>query len=621
MSQLKWFFTTLAFLSGAAVSVGGDRPSRERLGEKVDLPDLWDAAGKPAVVAFLSFDCPVARDYVTTLSRLAADYGPKVAFIGYVPTGDSPAEIARQAREFGAGFPIVADRKHQAVAALAAGHTPEVFVLDAERVVRYRGRIDDKYGARLQANAAVTRHDLKDAVDAVLAGKSVEVPATLPVGCRIVAVERPVTTGPVTYYRDVLPILRARCQECHRPGEVGPFSLMTYKQAVTWAEDIKDYTASKKMPPWKQTAGVPMQHDRRLPTREIETLAKWVEAGTPAGDPEDAPPAREFPKGWSLGEPDLVLTMDADMHLAANGPDHFRCVVLPTGLTEDKMLVGFEVRPGNPRVVHHIINYFDTTGTARRMTKDFRPTSDDRGPGYESPMGIGFTPEDPGAVGGLGGWTPGMRGVKAHPGTGLILPKGSDVVLQIHYHRSGKPETDRTRIGFYFAKDASRKRIQLLTVPGLVSVTDDYEPFGLIPAGKSGYRVAGRVVLGQDCTVYSALPHMHMLGTKIRVTATPPGGREQTVVAIDRWDYNWQENYQLVDPLPLKSGTVLTVEAEYDNTAKNPINPSRPPKDVRRGEGTTDEMLFAFLGVTTADGGPVKLRLLTDKTDYGPPVK
>jgi hypothetical protein len=621
MSLLKWFFawllSTIAFLLGTGVSVGGDRPSRERLGEKVELPALRDAAGKPVVAAFLSFDCPVARDYVTTLSRFATDYGPKVAFVGYIPTDDSPAEVARQAREFGASFPIVSDHKHQAVAALVAGHTPEVFVLDADHVLRYRGRIDDKYGARLRANAAITRHDLKDALDAVLAGKPVEMPATKPVGCPIVPLDRSASTGgPVTYYRDVLPILQARCQECHRPGEVGPFSLMTYKQAVTWAEDIKDYTANKKMPPWKQTAGVPMRHDRRLPGREIETLARWVDAGTPAGDPKDAPPGREFPAGWSLGEPDLVLTMESDMHLAANGTDHFRCVVLPTGLIEDKMVVGFEIRPGNPKVVHHVIGYFDTTGTARRMAKEFRPTGDDRGPGYESPMGIGFSPEDPMAVGGMGGWTPGMRGIRAHEGTGLILPKGSDVVLQIHYHRDGKPEADRTRIGLYFARDTGRKPIQVLTLPGLVSPTDDYKPFEQIPAGKSGYRVAGRVVLEENCTVYSVLPHMHMLGTKIRVTATAPGDQERPIVAIDHWDYNWQEVYLLVDPLPLKVGTILAVEAEYDNSARNPFNPSRPPKAVRRGDGTTDEMLFGFLGVTTDRPGPVKFRPLVEKGDY-----
>jgi hypothetical protein len=629
MSLIEWFFawllSLLAILFGTGVAGAGDSPSRQKLGEKIDFPAIKDAdgkrlelpAGKVTVVAFLSFDCPVARDYVGILSRMAADYGPKVAFVGLVPTEDPPAEVARQACEFGAPFPILSDRRQQAVAALATGHVPEVFVLDAEGVLRYRGRVDDKYGARLKANAQVTRHDLKTALDAVLAGKPVETPATRPVGCPIPAPERPQGgDGSITYYRDVLPILQARCQECHRPGEVGPFSLMTYKQAIAWAEDIKEYTATRQMPPWKATGGLPFQRDRRLPAAEIAMLAKWIDAGTPEGNPEDARPARTFATGWSLGEPDLELAMDADMHLAGDGPDLFRCVVLPTGLTEDRFVVGFEVRPGNPKVVHHVIGYFDTTGTARKLAREAKPTGADRGPGYDSPMSIGFTPADPDGVGGMGGWTPGMRGVKAHAGTGLLLPKGSDVVLQIHYHRTGKAEADRTRIGLYFAKQPNLKRIRVLTVPGLVSPSDGFRPFDVIPAGRPAHRVAGKVVLGEDCDVYSVLPHMHMLGTKIKVTATTAGGPERPIVVIDQWDYAWQENYQLVDPLPLKAGTVLTVEAEYDNSAKNPLNPSSPPKDVRRGEGTADEMLFAFLGVTSSGPGPVKFRLLTDKADY-----
>ncbi|HJZ92209.1 MAG TPA: redoxin family protein [Gemmataceae bacterium] len=615
--------------AGPEVTRAGDLPSRHRLGEKVDLPPLQDSdgkkvelpAGKPVVVAFLSFDCPVARDYVGVLSRMASDRGSKVTFVGFVPTDDPPAEFARHVREFGATFQILADRRHEAVAALQAGHTPEVFVLDGDGLLRYRGRVDDRYGARLKPNARVTRHDLKEAIDAVLTGKPVETPVTTPVGCPIPALDQSkATDGPVTYYRDVLPILQARCQECHRKGEVGPFSLMTYKEAFTRAEDIKEYTASRKMPPWKANDGLPFQHDRRLPAHEIKTLAEWVDCGKPAGEPKDAPPARTFATGWSLGEPDLVLTMD-DMRLAGNGPDRFQCVVLPTGLAEDRFVVAFEVRPGNSKVVHHVIGYFDTTGSARKMAREAEATGDDRGPGYESPMGIGFTPDDPEAVGGMGGWTPGMRGVKAHAGTGLLLPKGSDVVLQIHYHRTGMSETDRTRIGLYFAKEKNLKQLRVLAVPGLVSESDGHRPFDVIPADRSAHRVAGKVLLEEDCDVYSVLPHMHMLGTKIRVTASAPGGWERSIVVVDQWDYGWQENYQLVDPLPLKAGTVLTVEAEYDNSAKNPLNPSSPPKDVRRGEGTTDEMLFAFLRVAGNGVGPVKFRLLTDRADYQPSAK
>lgn len=606
---------------------------------RVELPALRGTDGKPVVpfahretkvvvVAFLSFTCPVARDYVCPLTKLAAEYGPKgVSVIGVV-SNDTPEAIAKQVAEYKAGFPVAIDLELVAADAFKAGYTPEVVVLDANRVVRYRGRVDDKWGAKMKPNAQLSRHDLREALDEILAGKAVTVPKTPCVGCEIY---REKAAGPapttVTYHKEVLPILQNRCQECHRPGEAGPFSLLTYKEAVTWAADIKEYTQNRKMPPWKATGGMKFQHDRRLPTTEIDTLAKWADGGTPEGNPKDAPPAKEFTKGWSLGEPDLVLTVDEDFHLGARGPDHYRCFVLPTGLKEDKFVVGYEVRPGTATVVHHVLNYFDTTGTARKLDREARQkakatgtTGDDHGPGYESPMAIGFTPTDPSQIGGLGGWAPGLRGTSAPTGTGMLLPKGSDIVLQIHYHRNGKPEKDRTKIGLYFAKDkgaAELKRLKSLRVYGLVSASDDFVPFTGIPAGRSGYRVTGKVVLEEDCRVYAALPHMHMLGTKVRITMTAPGGKEQVVVEIGEWDYAWQEVYPLVEPLDVKAGTVFAVEAEYDNSAKNPFNPNSPPKDVKRGEGTTDEMLIGFLSVTSASlGGEVKAKPLADRKHY-----
>ncbi len=639
MSRALWF-AALAL----PVSFDGCRQAplcaAEPPAMRVDLPALRGADGKPVVpfahkdtkavvVAFLSFKCPVARDYVEPLSKLAAEYGPKGVTVIGVVSNDTPEAVAKAAAEYKAGFPVAVDRELVAADALKAERTPEVVVLDADRVVRYRGRVDDKWGAKMKPNARVTRHDLREALDEMLAGKAVSVPKTDCVGCEIyrAKVAAPVVPTTVTFHKDVLPILQNRCQECHRPGEAGPFSLLAYKEAVTWAADIKEYTQSRKMPPWKPTAGMKFQHDRRLPATEIDALAAWADGGTPEGDPKDAPPAKVFTKGWSLGEPDLVLTVDEDFHLGARGPDHYRCFVLPTGLTEDRFVVAYEVRPGTATVVHHVLNYFDTTGTARKLDRAARQkakaasaTGDDRGPGYESPMGIGFTPTDPSQVGGLGGWAPGLRGTRAPTGSGMLLPKASDIVLQIHYHRNGKPEKDRTKLGLYFAKGKDTtelKRLKTLRVYGLVSASDDFAPFEVIPAGRSGYRVTGKVVIEEDCRVYAALPHMHMLGTKVRIAMTAPGGKEQVIVEIGAWDYAWQELYRLVEPLDVKAGTVFTVEAEYDNSAKNPFNPNRPPKDVTRGEGTTDEMLIGFLSVTSASsGGEVKANPLTDRKHY-----
>lgn len=583
-----------------------------------------DKDAKAVVVAVLSFKCPVSRDYVEPLSKMVAEYKAKgVVVIGIVPNATAEA-VAKHAAEFKPGFPVCADCDLRAADALGAGHTPEVFVLDADRAVRYRGRIDDKYGERLKPNARITRHDLREALNELLAGKPVSVPKTDCVGCEIYRPKAgPKPDAKVTFYRDVLPILQNRCQECHRPGEAGPFPLLAYDDAVTWASDIKEYTRSRKMPPWKQSAGMAFLHDRRMPASEIATLAEWADGGTPEGNPKDAPPAKKFTTGWALGEPDLVLTPDDAFRLAGRGPDHYRCFVLPTGLTEDKFLVGYEVRPGTAAVVHHVLNFFDTSGTARQLDRAARQKAnagEDRGPGYESSMGIGFAPKDPSQVGGFGGWAPGVGAQKARPGTGFLLPKGSDVVLQIHYHRDGKPTTDRTKIGLYFANGSGAKdlqRLKSLRVPGQFAASADYAPFTAIPAGASGFRVVGKVVVDEDCRLYAAMPHMHMLGSKTRITLTPPSGKEQVIVAIDEWDYGWQEVYRLVNPLDVAAGTVFTIEAEFDNSAKNRLNPNLPPKEVKRGEGTTDEMLIGFLSVTSKSaGGEVKARPLTEKSEY-----
>src|SRR5262249_50065897 len=185
--------------------------------------------------------------------------------------------------------------------------------------------------------------------------------------------------GKVTYYRDVLPILQNQCQQCHRPGEVGPFALMTYKQAVTWGHDIKEYTQSRKMPPWKPVEGARFHNERKLSEKELKTLAAWVDDGMPKGNAKDAPAAKKFTDGWQLGKPDLVLTVPEDMTVGASGRDLFRCYVLPTGLKENRHVVAVEVRPGNKRIVHHTLNFFDTSGKAPHLHKKQKdpPTNPD----------------------------------------------------------------------------------------------------------------------------------------------------------------------------------------------------------------------------------------------------
>ncbi len=587
----------------------------DKLNKKIDNVTLHDEAGHPhslydlkdkkaIVVAFLSFDCPVSTSYSSVLAELATTYrGKQVAFVAVNSSDDGEAAfLAKQAAEYKLPFPLFKDENFRAANAFKAETVPSVFVLDHNFVLRYRGRIDDGYYARLKKNGRVSRHDLQQALDEVLEGKSVSEPATKPIGCAIVRERKTRKEGAVTFYRDVLPIVQNNCQECHRPGAVGPFALMTYKQAVNWADDIKEYTQERKMPPWKPVEGRAFHNERKMSSKDIETLAAWVDGGKPEGDPKDAPPPRKFVEGWQLGQPDLVLTVPEEMTIGASGPDLFRCFVLPTNLTEDKFVTAVEVRPGNSRIVHHTLNYFDTSGKGRELEKKAREERNDEngdcGPGYSAAMGLGFVPTT-GQVGGLGGWAPGNVAHHLPDGYGYFLPKGSDIIIQTHYHRDGRVEQDRTSIGLYFAKDGNTKRWKGMVLPGR---------FLFIPPNNDHYRVKGGLEVLQECKLYSVMPHMHMLGREIKVTLTPPDGKPMTLVAIKDWEYNWQETYFFKEPIIIKPGTRLEVDAIYDNSDKNPNNPFSPPRIVKFGEQTTDEMCYVFFGATSDTPGRINIR-------------
>lgn len=564
---------------------------------------LDDQKSKAIVFAFLSCDCPMSNGYIPALADLAGKYADKgVTVIGVHADPDETAEqVAKHAKEYKIPFPVFRDPTHAATKPLGARTTPEVVVLDDKRVVRYRGRIDDGYAARMKPKATVSRHDLAAALDEVLAGKPVGVPETKALGCPIPEpAKADAASAKVTFYKDVLPVLQTHCQSCHRPDQVGPFSLTNYKQAARWAETSLEEMKAKRMPPWKPAANTLLAGDRALPEAAVKTFATWIEQGMPEGDPKDAPPAPKFADGWTLGEPDLVLEAPAETTIAATGRDHFRVVVFPTDLPEDKYLVAMEVKPGNPRVVHHTLQLVDTSGKARKLQDEAqaktKATDPDRGPGYAVNMGWGFFPDRTGMA---GGWAPGALPKRLPDGIGQKLPKGADLCVQFHYHRTGKEEKDRTKLGLYFAKKPVTQSYRTMPATGL---------FASIPAGEKAFKVDSSWKLTEDVTLYRMSPHMHLLGQDIELSAALPGEKERTLIRIPAWDYNWQEQYELKEPLKLAKGTTLRVRATYDNSAANPHNPSTPPQPVRFGEQTTNEMCFVFLGVSTES---TSSRLLT----------
>jgi len=393
------------------------------------------------------------------------------------------------------------------------------------------------------------------------------------------AVYTPRPAGTLTFNKDIAPIVFQNCSSCHRQGEVAPFALMNYDDVKKRAKTIVQVTQKRFMPPWKPEAGFGDFHDARvLSPDQIGMVKQWFDEGMKEGGSIDLPASPKFPDGWTLGEPDMVLEPKESFELSAEGRDVYRCFVVPSGITQDKYVAAVEVRPGNRKVVHHVIAYVDTSGKAREL--DAR----DPGPGYTSFGGVGFAPS-----GSLGGWVPGNFPRLLNDGVGISMPKGADVVLQVHYHKSGKVESDRTKIGIYFCKKPVEKIMRIFPVA--------FRQIRIQP-GDSNYVARASLQVPAGIHVVRILPHMHLLGKEMTVMATLPDGAEKPLIRINDWDFNWQGTYEFKEPVALPIGSRINVMARYDNSANNPNNPSDPPRLVTRGEQTTDEMCIAFVYYT-----------------------
>jgi hypothetical protein len=392
----------------------------------------------------------------------------------------------------------------------------------------------------------------------------------------------------ITFSKDVAPILWNNCASCHRPGQIGPFSLLKYQDAAKRADFIKEITKDRRMPPWKPEPGYGDFRDvRRLSDKDIDTLARWADSGAHEGDAKDLPPQPHFIDGWQLGKPDLILSMSKPFNVPASGRDVYRNFVIPIPIDQNKTVAAVEFRPGNRRVVHHALLFLDSLGQARKRD------GEDGQPGYATFGGIGVLP-----TGGLGGWAPGTIPRRLPDGTGMYLAKGSDLVMNLHYHPDGKEEVDRSSVGIYFTPKPAA------TITGGVAIRSRSID---IPPGESHCQVhAETQPLPADVKVLAIFPHMHNLGREMKVAAYTPDGEMVPLIWIRDWDFNWQGSYQFKEPLRLPKGTVIKVDSVYDNSTDNPKNPSNPPKRVHWGEQTTDEMCLC--GTTIVTDNPSDLR-------------
>ena len=367
----------------------------------------------------------------------------------------------------------------------------------------------------------------------------------------------------VTFTKDVAPILLNRCVECHRPGEVAPMSLLTYQDVRPWAKSIKEKVLERGMPPWFADPQYgEFENDRRLPQKEIDTLVAWVNAGAPKGDDKDMPPAPRFVEGWSLGQPDVVLTMQEEFSVPAEGVVPYKYFTVPTNFTEDKWIQGVELRSGNRGVVHHIIAFVLEPGQ--------------KGTG-EGPTGNV-----------LGGTAPGDPPTKYPDGMAKFLKAGSKLVLQMHYTPNGEPAKDRSSVGIFFAKAPVKKTARTGTAMNARFV---------IPPGDPNYEVKSGWTAKEDVHLFAFMPHMHVRGKDFTFTAVYPDGRSEIVVRVPKYDFNWQLAYRLKRPLALPKGSRIECVAHFDNSASNKYNPD-PAKEVRWGDQTWEEMMIGWFSYT-----------------------
>src|SRR5579863_10514041 len=372
----------------------------------------------------------------------------------------------------------------------------------------------------------------------------------------------PALAASPTFYRDVLPILQNRCQECHRVGEMAPMALVTYRETRPWAKAIREATRTRKMPPWfADPCCGKFANDRSLTAAEIDTLSAWAATGATEGDAKDAPKAREWVAGWNLGTPDHVVEMPRAFDVPTKGAVEYQYFAAPTGFQEDRWVQGVEVRPGNRAVVHHVVVYIREPGS----TWTGGPTKSDILTVYAP----GSSPDV---------WPQGMaKRVKA----------GSDLVFEIHYTPNGKATTDRERVGLVFAKSPPEKAVLTLQM-----ANDTFA----IPPGERDYRVRVGGTLPNDALLLGFFPHMHLRGKAFEYTRIGENGLPETLLKVSQYDFYWQMTYRLATPLALKKGTRLEWMAWFDNSANNPRNPD-PSAEVRYGQQSWDEMMIGFFDV------------------------
>jgi thiol-disulfide isomerase/thioredoxin/mono/diheme cytochrome c family protein len=539
------------------------------------------------VVLFLGTECPVSNAYVPVLAALHEKYrGEGVVFVAVNSNvQDDVAEVAQHARAFGVPFPVLKDNGTEVADHFRARRVPEAFVLDGNRTARYRGRIDDRFAKGVKRPRATT-DDLAAALDDVLAGKAVRTPVTEVSGCPIGRAERVKTevapAQAVTYCKQVARILQNSCQACHRPGEAGPFQLLTYADAAAWADAIAENVREGRMPPWHaDPAHGTFANDRRLSDADHRALLAWVDQGCPEGDAAELPAPRRFVEGWGIGQPDEIIAINKEMKVPAQAPSGgvpYRYILAGKPFDRDRWVSAAEVRPGNRSLVHHINVYVLRPGRKQLPAGD--EISERLGKElFEDPSEASMRdiPE-------LVSYAPGDPSFELPAGMAKRIPKGSQLVFELHLVPDGKARTDRSSVGLKYLDGPPERE-----VIGGIALNWAF----LIPPGAANHRVTATHIFKRESVILSLSPHMHLRGKSFEYALITPGGTREVLLSVPKYDFNWQTTYHLAEPRRVPKGATLECTAVYDNSENNPSNPD-PRAFVIWGDQSWNEMLLGY---------------------------
>jgi len=528
--------------------------------------ELYRAADAPAVVLYThGIGCPVVRRSVPELNRLQAKYAEKgvVFYMLNANSQDTRDELAADAREFSLTIPILKDPTQRIVHALGSRRTAEALVLDPQDKwkILYRGPVDDRFDYGAQKPEADNRW-LEEVLETHLAGTPVIPQRIETKGCLISFLE----DTPISYAADVAPILAAKCVSCHRPGGVGPFAMTDYRRVKGWSEMIRETLRTHRMPPWHADPAYNSFHNSLdITVDERRTLLAWVEQGAGRGEDDDpladATPGRD--SDWTLGTPDHVVQLPEPEKLRAEGLFDYRYINVPSGLTEDRWLRAVEVLPTAEGAVHHALIFVMYPPEYAHLQHD---------------------PEG-GLDGFFASYLPGGN-VQPYPkGTAQFIPAGSTFVFQMHYNATGKEEVDQTRMGLYFNGGPPP---EVLHIRAAAETRFEIPPHAADHPARATYR------FDEDATLLGLSPHMHYRGSRFRFDAQYPGGREETLLSVPWYEFDWQPMYYFDKPVDIAAGTRIVCEGAFDNSRLNPRNPD-PSQSVRFGEQSHEEMFIGYL--------------------------